>query len=354
MSKTYSGFLQLNWAVLDDVEIAGGARYTRQDQSASFGVTQANPLFAPRLTPVGKILQGAATENNLSPEATVSWHIKPHTMVYGAYKTGWLAGGYSEPSILTANFTSGNSLLYGAEKVKGGEIGVKAQLLDNTLRLTGDIYRYDYNNLQLNNFIAATISNQILNAGSSYTQGVELQGIWRATPELTLHGGLSFSQGRYSSFPNIACYSGQTAALGCSPVTGFQDLSGKPLARAPDWTGAFGVSYERPAFDNWFIGLTADVRFSSGYFTQVSDSIYAYQDTYYILNTSARLFTEDKRWELALIAKDLNDKQYATESFDVPSSAPGTIAAQISRPRQIIIQATYHFGESTNNRPSYR
>jgi iron complex outermembrane recepter protein len=156
-------------------------------------------------------------------------------------------------------------------------------------------------------------------------------------------GGCCFSQGRYSSFPNITCYSGQTAALGCSPVTGFQDLSGKPLARAPDWTGIFGVSYERPAFGDWFIGLTADVRFSSGYFTELSDSIYAYQDAYYILNTSARLFTQDKRWELALIAKDLNDKQYATVSNDTPGGAPGTVGARISRPRQIIIQAAYHF-----------
>src|SRR3546814_1758178 len=69
-----------------------------------------------------------------SPEVTLSWHPIDDTLVYAAYKTGYKSGGFSVPGNLSITATA-DSLRVESEKAKGGEFGIKSQLLDRTLLL---------------------------------------------------------------------------------------------------------------------------------------------------------------------------------------------------------------------------
>ncbi|MBN9570006.1 MAG: hypothetical protein J0H30_02875, partial [Alphaproteobacteria bacterium] len=75
---------------------------------------------------------------------------------------------------------------------------------------------------------------------------------------------------RYDSFPGAQCFTGETEAEGC--VAGVQNLAGQPLARAPDWSGSVGATYNYPLTDEYVLSLTTDVRFSTKYNVTTTNS----------------------------------------------------------------------------------
>lgn len=73
------------------------------------------------------------------------------------------------------------------EKVTAQEIGVKAQLLDNRLRINSDVFRSSFKDQQLNFSIPGSLTDtSVANAGSSTLQGFELDMTWLAARSLIL------------------------------------------------------------------------------------------------------------------------------------------------------------------------
>lgn len=71
------------------------------------------------------------------------------------------------------------------EKVTAQEIGIKAQLLDNRLRLNGDVFRSKFKDQQLNFSIPGSLTDtSVANAGTSTLQGFELDMTWLASRSL--------------------------------------------------------------------------------------------------------------------------------------------------------------------------
>ncbi len=365
-TTTYSAFAELNLKLPHNVEIAGGARYTEEEKSGDTGTTYLS-LFGQLIhlaSPVGKRIAGKFKDHNLSPQVTLSWHPSPDVLIYGAYKEGFKSGGFSAPAVIPANATPQNQQ-FGLETAKGGEIGFKASNL--LPGLTGDLtfYHYTHYGLQLTAFNATTTSYFTQNAASATIQGVEvnLNYVPPALPELTLRGSVGYNHARYDNFPTSQCWTGQPkatvvggaivpGATGTDPVFlpfahgrycigGVQDLTGQPLSRAPDLSIIAGASWEHPINDTWTIGLTADARYSGGYFLSTNNSPFAYQHAFETLNLSARLYS--KGWEFAVIARNVTDKAYAVLGGDKPLGLPGEVLAAVGEPRTVTFQVTRPF-----------
>src|SRR3546814_3570617 len=103
-------------------------------------------------------------------------------MLYGAYKTGYLSGGYNINTQATPR-TNPDTLIFGPEKVKGGEIGSKFWLFDRQLKLSLVGYYYKYAGLQEAIFNTVLISYTVQNAAASKRKGIEFQ------EEVSLGGG---------------------------------------------------------------------------------------------------------------------------------------------------------------------
>src|SRR5207247_3341911 len=116
------------------------------------------------------------------------------------------------------------------------------------------------------------------------------------------------------------CYGGQTPAEGCT-ITTFaqnqpcgapsqpacilvtrpnQDLSGKPTANAPEWTGAVGADYDSQPIHGLVFGLSANLRFSWSYLGGPFGNPNGRQGAFAMLDGSVRVSSENSRWELAL------------------------------------------------------
>jgi outer membrane receptor protein involved in Fe transport len=336
--KTYSAFGQLTWNLTPTVELSGGARYTHERKTGNMGNVYLHAARAASFLPITTRLIGAFTEENVSPEVTMSWHPAPDVLLYGSFKTGFKSGGFSSPTRYPANATLANQT-FGQETVHGFEGGMKFSTLDR--RLTGDlgIYDYTYKGLQLTAYDGTTSSYFTQNAGSASVRGVEMSLNFRVSDAFALRGSGAYNHARYASFPGSQCFTGQTAAEGC--VAAKQSLTGQPLSRAPDWTLQGGATWTVPIGADWKFSASGDVRYTSKYFISTNNSPFALQPGFTMLDLSAKVYSAD--WELALVGKNLTNRIYGVVGNDKPLGPRGQVSANIGRPREILVQLTRHF-----------
>lgn len=343
---TLSAFGQVRWNILENLELAGGIRYTHDKKAVRLGNSFVNPAvvaaFGPAfILPEGNYLNGSFKDSDWSPEATLTWHPTPDQTVYAAYKTGYKSGGFSNTLLLGGTFTI-DDLTYDPESTEGGEVGYKANLFDGKVRVELAAYRYKFKGLQLSAFDAATFSYFIRNAAAARTTGVELSTQWRATRELTLRGDVAYNEAKFLNYPGAPCYQTQTPAQGCIGGTS-QNPAGKQLPRAPEWTLNLGGTYEVQLSDRFKLGLDADARYNASFYTDPALTPFIRQSGFWLLNAAVRLSSADDAWELSVIGRNLTNQIYVNYATD-PGLAPvGVWTLNVERGRQVAVQAKINF-----------
>ena len=354
VSETISPFFQLTWNVRDNLELAGGARYTRETKHAQLGnkfVNQGIPAagtFPPSqifgYRPAGDYIPGNFKDSNWSPEVTLTWHPTPSQTLYGAYRSGYKSGGFSVTGVVTRANTI-DSLTYGSETSKGFDIGYKAELLDRRVTLDAVVYRYDYDDLQRTVLEPNTLTFIVRNAARARIQGVELSGVFKVDEHLRIRADAAYNDAKYRSYPNAQCFSGQTVAQGCLAVgtAKVQDLSGFRLALAPKFVGTVSVNYERPISEGWNLGLDGSVDFNSGYLGNDLRQPFTDQDSFFRLHAGVRLSQADGPWSFELIGRNLTNEYIVLGGAQQNLGATGDVTGSIERPRQIVLQVSYRY-----------
>jgi outer membrane receptor protein involved in Fe transport len=338
----YSAFAQVRWNILDNLELAGGARWSHDEKDIWITNLSTSPAAAyATLLPVGEVLRSKYQDDNVSPEATLTWHPVEDQTLYIAYKTGYKAGGMANPYLVFTNATPEN-IQFQPEEAKGFEAGYKATLLDRTLRLDLIGYQYDYDDLQVASYNADTISFTISNAAQAKIEGVQGSFEWSALDALTLRGNVGYNRAKYESYGNAQCYTGQTAATGC--VGGRQDLSGKALLRAPELTYSLGADYSPHFVAGWLTALSVQGTFTDDYETAADYAPAGHQNSFWLLNAALRVGPDDGRYEVALIGRNLTDSYYMLNSNGWSGSGnPNQFVGFFNRPREVILQGTMRF-----------
>jgi outer membrane receptor protein involved in Fe transport len=347
-AESYSAFGQLSWKIREDLELAGGARYSHDTKSADiqnifnyFDIIV--PVASNPFSPAGVVYHPSVSDSNVSPEATLTYHPEKNVTVYGAFKTGYLASGIGNPANIS-NYSlladPEGQFIYKAEKAKGFEAGVKGEFLDNRLRADLTLFRYEYKDLQVATFHPETLAFAPGNAGKARDQGVEFQAVYRVTHEFTVNASLTYTDLKFVEYPGAQCYPGQTDALGC--VGGFQDLSGTRYGDGP-FSGKLGFSYEHAVTDRFSANLDVNVFHTSASPVYERDPL-AFTPAYTLLNAAIRIFQSNGPWEFSLIGTNLNNGVYYKNFIFKPLGANDDIAAQsVSAPRQITARVGYRF-----------
>lgn len=351
--RTYSAFAQGMFDITPRLELAGGARFTREQRDYSVvrnGVPQ--PLRVDKVE-----------FDNVSPELTLTFRPTRRLTVYGAFKTGFKSGGFATP------FTGGAALVapgpdnsYRPEKARGFEAGVKALLFGGALRVNTAAYYVDYTDLQVNSLDNSTGAPviRVTNAAAAKVKGIEGDFVFRpgSAPGLILRGAINYNYANYTDFL-ATCYIGQTIAMGCNlnpgPTGNFrgQQLAGRPLVNAPRWNGALGFTYDRDlSASGVALGLSGEAVHKGSYNPHPELAPGAEQRSVWFLNGSIRLYQEASGWDVAIIGRNLTNRFRA----DVASNAGQTgIAARtgtsitggladlngnVNRGREILLQLT--------------
>lgn len=366
--ETASIYGQAIWKIVPTVEATGGVRYIHETKDSNFAQPYVNPRFVGAPYVANTPIFADQTFTNWSPEATLTWKPTNDITVYGAYKTAYKSGGFSNSSIHTVNTAVPDFFTFDPEKAKGFEGGIKTMLFDRQLRFNVGLYSYKYSNLQVTYLDSAALSYNSVNAGSVSTKGVEVEFEYapRAIAGLTARGSLNYNKARYGD--SIApCYGGQTIANGCTPGllvppvpatpntparagTPGQNLDGLPTSAAPLWTATLGAFYETDVASGYKLSFGADARYSASYIVSPFGTPLSRQPKYVNLDASARLGTDDDQWELALIGKNLTNKFVVTGETDASGTGLGTgtatgrTADQVgfgTLPRTVMVQLTW-------------
>lgn len=363
--SSYSVFGSADIAIFDQLHLAGGARYSHEEKTLS-DFRSAKAALPLQLVPVN-IISNHVTYNNVSPEVTLTYRPTQRLTLYGAYKQGFLSGGFntSQPTLAATNAANGNyvSLIdprYSPQNTKGYEFGVKALALDGNLRANLSYYDYKTTGLQ----VTATVNlvQTLANAGKVTTRGVDFDFSYRTPIEgLSLTGAVSYEDGRYDDYQAI-CYRGLAAPqcrVQVNRFTGqsslYNDLSGTQLTRAPKWSGNVGADYVSLPFSGVKLGLSGNVSFSSSFYGSNLSSPGVLQKSYQLIDSTIRLIDARDRWELALVGRNLGNTHYFVRAADEPftGSPPGLAPAAsfradtytvLSRSREVMLRLTVNFG----------
>ena len=159
------------------------------------------------------------------------------------------ANGFRGPSIQgrdVAFFGSPSSA--DSETVNSIELGYKAELIDNSLRLNAAIFAYEIKDMQLTAVGGANNAVQLLNADKGKARGFEMDLRWLVSKNLELTAGYSYNDTEIDD-PNLkvqGCGSGQCTVTDPLDGNGFALVNGNPFPNAPETTINFTARYGYP------------------------------------------------------------------------------------------------------------
>ena len=161
------------------------------------------------------------------------------------------------------------------------------------------------------------------------------------TQNLTLSGSLAWLDSHYEEFPNGACTMEQGIAAGGSANCAGQDLSGKDRAYAPGWSGNIGARYTLPV-GSYYVTFEPLVYFTDDMFLSAEADPWLVQDAYAKVDLRIGLTPASKKWEVALIGKNLTDETTTNYGVSVTGS-DGSARYLVDRPVSVALQLNWHF-----------
>jgi iron complex outermembrane recepter protein len=231
-AKSWAAFGNIKYAVTPALKLTAGLRYTDDKKDFDAARTQ-TPFGNPNVGP----LVANPKSTNWSWDLGANYALSNTTSLFTRVATG-----YRAPSI-QGRVLFGNTIsVANSEKVLSVEAGFKADLLDNTARVTGTVFKYRVKDMQLTAGSGATNQNRLINAAKAEGQGFEIdaQAIiardWRTTLGFSYNDTQIKDPGLFVAPCGAPC----TVRDPAGPLPGTVSINGNDLPRAPklvwNWT----------------------------------------------------------------------------------------------------------------------
>lgn len=273
-----------------------GLRYTEDDLSYQHGRV-ATAAGIPGVAGTRAPVSGKTSESAWSGRVGPMYDLGKDTMLYGTLSRGYKGPAYN----VFFNMSPTQDNVIGPETSRSIEVGVKSEFLENRVRLNVAAFQTDYDGYQANvpDLVNGVIVTRLVNAGEVSTRGLEIDLAARVLPQLTINAALARTLARIENF---ACPPG--AAASC-------DINGKPLPFAPDWKASLRGTYTQPLDERLSLDFGVDANWQSKTNFDLQQQPNSVQPSYGIVNATVSLQSV-AGWRVALLAKNLFDKSYAT------------------------------------------
>ncbi len=292
-------------------DAAIGLRADHESKSANL-----KTFYSPAIAP-GSAVVSERSFNDVSPQFTASFHLRPNNTVYGTASRGFKAGGFNAAS-------PSGSESYGEEHSWNYEGGVKTSWLQQRLSVNAALFYIDWTDLQVNvpNPLVPT-QFYVANAGTAASKGFEVELNARPQPGVDVFASVGHTNGRFGS----------------SSQSGGVNVSGNTLANMPDWTSSFGLEYSRSVRTNVSAYGRAEVVTYGHFF--YDDPNTAGQSAYSLANfrfgvRASRLFVEG--W-----LRNAFDTSYVPIAFAYQGLAPSGFIGESGAPRTAGVRVGVNF-----------
>lgn len=280
-SKSYAGYLDVNWAFLPRFRVTVGGRYTHDEKEFSNRFPGAFDVTA------------KDDWSKFTPKASIDWRPTDDIMLYASYSRGYRAGGFNGRATSVAT----SQASYDPETVDSYEAGVKTQFFDHRVAFNIAGFTTKYDNKQ-ESIIRRTPPGSpntnetvVSNVASATIQGIEADLTARPARGLSFNASVGFLRSHYNDFNTLN-------PLTLAPI----DLSGLDLTFNPSFTGSIGGNYVIPTAIG-DLTFATNFRHISRYFTAITPDPSNPDPAAPTLNSVASRTRPLNQWDLSLAAE---------------------------------------------------
>ena len=319
-THSYSGFASVTFALLQNLKVDAGVRYTHEKKEGTFVRTTVG-TFAGAFPTVPFTTYSPQKTDPVDYNVGLRYEPAPTVLLYGSYSKGSKSGGFQDAPTTAAGAPFAPETAYSAE------IGGKVRLPQGYV--TAALFRTDVDGFQTNYTLAVgtpPVSQPVVGNSNVRSQGFELNASYGLVPGLTLAGNLVYADSKFRD--NF-------------PATGVIGRAGDRLTRAPLWSGTADLSYEHGVADHLVGFAGADVSYASRTLYQfvAAQPLAPSGAPHGILG--ARIGVRDDRsgLEVAVLGTNLTNRRYVTFATSI-TAGNNAYYGSFNRPRVIALQVT--------------
>ena len=235
-SEAVAAFGEVTWDI-GDLSLTGGLRYTEETKDITY-LHRAMPATFDRLFGhlgaglaggqatfagfdwAGSYIESGADEglmpersyygasesadfDNLSGRFTAKYNFSDDVNAYATLSTGYRSGGFNGSTYVEGLGADA----YDEETMTNMEAGFKSTLLDGRMRINAAVFRYEYEDLQVNAVAEqnGALVSGISNAGEAVRDGIELAVTWQLAENFVANINWAHLNGDFDKYPpNIA------------------------------------------------------------------------------------------------------------------------------------------------------
>ena len=326
-TTSFAAFGQVVWNYSEQISATLGLRYTweKKERKGSQITTPTSPVPVdiPPVAGPDLYYDDSRTDSDASPSLNVRYFFDEDVMGYALVSRGFKSGGFDQRR--TAVGQSGE---FKPETATNYELGWKTAWYNRRLQFNGALFYVDYEDFQSQTFDGSSI--RVINAGNMESYGAEMELLFIPLPDTTLGSAIGYNKAEYGSFDNGQCTveqafeqyyivdGAQGGAPGLTTVC-TQDLKGKPLDNAPEWTVSSYVQYDRQLGDSLNGTARLEHSYVDSYFLDQDLDPHLKNDAVNLLNLRFTLSNESADWEVALWGRNLLDENYYAIGIDIPT-----------------------------------
>ena len=297
----------------DKADVTIGARFDRENRKAALSTF----FVAPVLLALPVNVNAEKAFSNVSPQAALSYHVRPDAIAYVSVSGGYKAGGFNPAS-------PAGSEAYGEEHTWNVEGGLKSAWAGRRVATNLAVFSIDWQDLQLN-LPNPSVPGQfyISNVGSARSSGVEIEVRGRARDGVDLFGAFGYTHARF----------------GAGTTSSGVDTSHNKIPNTPDYTAAIGTEVSHGLSRGTRLYGRAEAVFYGAF--KYDDANAAGQDAYSLANLrgGARAkFVFAEAW-----IRNAFDTHYVPVAFPYGQLAPSGFIGEPGRPRTFGVTAGVTF-----------
>jgi iron complex outermembrane recepter protein len=320
-NRSYAGFAQATYELIDDLKLTVGMRYTKDIKKFTPDAVVLEDRTGGAF-PVGlrvlPFITAKTSPRKWTPMANLSYQATENLMAYLTYSEGFKSGGFTlrvfPPEAFIPSFNP--------ETVKVYEAGFKFSGLDQRLRLNGAVFQTDYSDIQVQVFRG--VGPLIANGGDARIRGFELEAAASPGAGWFIEGSIGHIDAGYTRV---------------NPLATEININSK-FERTPAWTLTAAVSKDFDLADLGTVTPRLDWSYRSKQFDDALNSPEITQDAYSLFNANIQWSSASGKLSVSAAVNNIADKTYGFGSFN-PNI--GIYTVQPNRGREWLVRTSVSF-----------
>ncbi len=315
-TKAWSLFADVTYDFTEALSLSLGGRYTNDKRSADiFRANYLNgnsPFFGNENAiqiAVSSDFEAERTFKDFSPRIALDYKLSEDALVYAGFSRGFKAGSFDPRG---ANITSPEvEEGFDPETLDSYEVGLKSTWMDGRARTNIAVFYSDYKDMQIPGSLPIDTDNDgvndgfvgtVTNAGKATIKGIEFEGNFLLTENLTLQTSLNLLDAEIKEW----ILNGENVA------------DQREVQNTPEFMSFVGLTY-MTELSSGTLSINANWSHKSSIVQFETPVPEIDQKAYDIANASVVWTSESEKYRFGVHGKNLFDTQYKTAGYNFPT-----------------------------------